>query len=147
MTLTEHELKSGRSIAGEDLFNSLAHFVVLHHQVERERAELIADQAVAFVVTASTATVAMMPSDDVDMGLHALILHTKDYAELCQKYAGRFLHHNPRPGAKGRDPQIVAGSARAMKAAGFRVFDDLWMFNGENLAQCDSDCGRPYGQA
>jgi hypothetical protein len=34
-----------------------------------------------------------------------------------------------------------------MKTAGFMVFDDLWTVDGANLAQCDSDCGRPYGQA
>lgn len=33
-----------------------------------------------------------------------------------------------------------------MKAAGFHVFDELWTVNGENAAQCDSDCGRPYGE-
>ena len=89
----------------------------------------------------------MVPSDDVDLGLHALILHTKEYAALCEQHAGRFLHHNPKPGGGGRDPEMVAASARAMKAAGFRVHDDLWTHNGENLAQCDSDCGRPYGTA
>lgn len=147
MTVTDHELKTGRALAGETLFDSLAQFLVVQEHIARPRAEMIADQAMAFVVTAATATVPMMPSDEVDLGLHALILHTKAYAEICQTYAGRFLHHNPAPGAGGRDPEMVAGSARAMKAAGFRVLDDLWTFNGENLAQCDSDCGRPYGQA
>jgi hypothetical protein len=89
----------------------------------------------------------MVPSDDVDLGLHALILHTKEYTELCDRYAGRFLHHNPKPGGGARDPEQVAASARAMKAAGFMVFDDLWTVDGTNLAQCDADCGRPYGQA
>ncbi len=42
---------------------------------------------------------------------------------------------------------MVAASAQAMKAAGFMVFDDLWTVDGTNLAQCDADCGRPYGQA
>ncbi|MFZ3592569.1 hypothetical protein [Streptomyces sp. BH104] len=41
-------------------------------------------------------------------------------------------------------PQVAA-SARAMKATGFRVFDELWTVNGENLVQCDSDDGRDYG--
>ena len=88
----------------------------------------------------------MVPSDDVDLGLHALILHTKEYATLCDQYAGRFLHHNPMPGGGPRDPKKVGASAHAMKAAGFMVFDDLWTVDGTNLAQCDSDCGRPYGQ-
>ncbi|MFF6803527.1 glycine-rich domain-containing protein [Streptomyces sp. NPDC012616] len=146
MTATSKLQKTGRVVAGEELFGSLTHFVVTHNGQSPERAERIADQALAFVVTAASATVAMVPSDDVDLGLHALILHTKDYAELCERYAGRFLHHNPKPGAGGRDPEMVSASVRAMKAAGFVVFDDLWTMNGENLAQCDSDCGRPYGQ-
>ncbi|WP_282702781.1 hypothetical protein [Streptomyces sp. CC219B] len=144
MTATANDQKTGRAVAGEELFESLTHFVVVHNGQSPER---IADQAVAFLVTAATATVPMVPSDDVDLGLHALILHTKEYAELCEQYAGRFLHHNPKPGGGGRDPEMVAASVRAMKAAEFMVFDDLWTVDGSNLAQCDSDCGRPYGQA
>ncbi|WP_405686187.1 glycine-rich domain-containing protein [Streptomyces sp. NBC_00057] len=147
MTATVNDQRTGREVVGEELFESLAHFVAVHNGQTPERAERIADQAVAFLVTVATATVPMVPSDDVDMGLHALILHTKEYAELCEKHAGRFLHHNPRPGGGPRDPKLVAASAQAMKASGFVVFDDLWTVDGENLAQCDSDCGRPYGQA
>ncbi|MGX5188702.1 hypothetical protein ACWKT5_39875 [Streptomyces avermitilis] len=147
MTATANDQKTGRAVAGEELFESLARFVVIHNGQSPERAERIADQAVAFLVTAATATVTMVPSDDIDFGLHALILHTKEYAGLCEQYAGRFLHHNPMPGGGGRDPEKVAASARAMKAAGFVVLDDLWTVDGTNLAQCDSDCGRPYGQA
>ncbi|WP_405768271.1 hypothetical protein OHU34_24210 [Streptomyces sp. NBC_00080] len=147
MTATASDQKTGRAVAGEELFQSLARFVVVHDGQSPERAERIADQAVAFLVAAATATVPMVPSDDVDLGLHALILHTKEYAELCAQHAGRFLHHNPKPGGGARDPGKVAASARAMKAAGFVVFDDLWTVDGTNLAQCDSDCGRPYGQA
>lgn len=146
MTTTANDQKTGRAAVGEELFESLTHFVVTHNGQSSERAERIADQAVAFLVTAATATVPMVPSDDVDLGLHALILHTKEYAALCGQYAGRFLHHNPKPGGGARDPELVAASARAVKAAGFMVFDDLWTVNAVNLAQCDSDCGRPYGQ-
>jgi hypothetical protein len=95
MTATANDQRTGRAVAGEELFDSLTHFVVTHNGQPRERAERIADQAVAFVVTAATATVPMVPSDDVDLGLHALILHTKEYADLCERFAGRFLHHNP----------------------------------------------------
>ncbi|MFG2955756.1 glycine-rich domain-containing protein [Streptomyces sp. NPDC048291] len=146
MTATVNDLKTGRAVAGEELFESLAHFVVVHNGQSPERAARIADQAVAFLVTAATANVPMVPSDDVDLGLHALILHTREYARLCDRYAGRFLHHNPKPGGGPRDLLMVITAARAMKAAGFKVFDDLWTVDGTNLAQCDSDCGRPYGQ-
>ena len=146
MTATANDQRSGSAVAGEELFESLAHFVVIHNGQSTERAEQIADQAVAFLVTAATATVPMVPSDDVDLGLHALILHTQEYAALCDRYAGRFLHHNPKPGGGPRDLLMVITAARAMKAAGFKVFDDLWTVDGTNLAQCDSDCGRPYGR-
>ncbi|MDW4915552.1 hypothetical protein [Streptomyces californicus] len=147
MTATTNDQRTGRTVAGEELFESLAHFVVVHDGQSPERARRIADQAVAFLVTAATATVSMVPSDDVDLGLHALILHTKEYAALCEQYAGRFLHHNPAPGGGARDPEKVAASAHAMKTAGFMVLDDPWTVDGTNLAQCDADCGRPYGQA
>jgi hypothetical protein len=145
MTAIANDLRTGRSLVSEDLFASLANFVATHDGQPLERAERIADQAVAFLATVSTATVPMVPSDDVDMGLHAFILHTQAYAEFCQTHAGRFLHHNPAPGGGGRDPEMVKASAHAMKATGFMVLDDLWTVNGENAAQCDSDCGRPYG--
>lgn len=75
MTATASDQKTGRVVAGEDLFDSLTHFVVIHNGQSRERAERIADQAVAFPITAATATVPMVPSGNVDLGLHALILH------------------------------------------------------------------------
>lgn len=145
MTALSSDTRTGRSLVGDDLFGSLAHFVATHFGQEAGQAERIADQALAFVATASTATVPMVPSDDVDHGLHAFILHTKDYADFCGAHAGRFLHHNPKPGGR-RTLEAVQASAQAMKAARFMVLDDLWTLNGENAAQCDSDCGRDYGQ-
>ncbi|MFD7539544.1 hypothetical protein [Streptomyces sp. NPDC059819] len=147
MTALAIDLKTGRSLVTTELFDSVAHFVHVHNGQSIERAERIADQAFAFVATAAAATVPMVPSDEVDHGLHAFILHTKAYAEFCDQHAGRFLHHNPAPGTGCRTLEAVTTSAHAMKAAGFMVLDDLWTVNGENAAQCDSDCGRPYGSA
>ncbi|MCF3119713.1 hypothetical protein IPZ68_08315 [Streptomyces arenae] len=145
MTAASLDLKTGRALVRDELFGSVAHFVHLHNGQPMERAEQIADQAFAFVATAASTSVPMMPSDEVDFGLHAFILHTRQYAEFCQVHAGRFLHHNPAPGAGCRTLEAVTASARAMKAAGFMVRDELWTVNGENAAQCDSDCGRDYG--
>ncbi|GAA1883782.1 hypothetical protein GCM10009753_09590 [Streptantibioticus ferralitis] len=145
MTATAIDLRSGRSLVSDELFNSIVHFTVVHFGQDPERAERITDQAIAFVATAATATVPMVPSYDVDHGLHAFILHTEEHQEFCQKRAGRMLHHNPRPAGGGRTLEAVQASAHAMKSARFLVFDDLWTVNGESAAQCDSDCGRPYG--
>ncbi len=97
MTATAHDLRTGRGLVSDDLFDSLAHSVVTHFGQTPKSAERITDQALAFVATAATASVPMIPSDDVDHGLHAFVLHTADYAKFCQQHAGRLLHHNPRP--------------------------------------------------
>ncbi|MBW5250890.1 hypothetical protein JGS39_18150 [Streptomyces sp. P01-B04] len=143
MTVVANETKTGRVLAGEELFDSIANFVMQHDGESLERAQRIADQAVAYV---ATATSPMMPSDDVDKGYHAFILHTKAYAEFCNRHGGRFLHHNPAPAPVegGRPLANVRSTAHAMKAAGFMVFDDLWTVDGTNAAQCDSDDGRDY---
>ncbi|WP_329289612.1 hypothetical protein [Streptomyces pseudovenezuelae] len=142
-TLTS--LRTGRALVDEELFESIASMVMHEKGRDREFAMQVADQAIAFVYVAATTTVPMMPSDDVDEGLHAFILHTPDHHAFCEKYAGRFLHHNARPGIP-RTVEGVAASAKAMKAAGFYVFDERWTVDGENAFQCDSDCGRPYGE-
>ncbi|MEU6989215.1 hypothetical protein ABZ953_00935 [Streptomyces sp. NPDC046465] len=146
MTATTTPLKTGRALVSEELFASIAHFVRLQFKHPQGQAEAITDQALAFVATAAMASNGMMPSDDVDDGLHAFILHTQAYAEFCQTFAGRFLHHSPEPGPGRRTIEKVTASALAVKGAGFRVLDNVWSVNGENAAQCDADCGRPYGQ-
>ena len=41
----------------------------------------------------------IIPSLEIDEVWHAHILYTKDYAEFCQQFFGRFLHHVPqKPG-------------------------------------------------
>ncbi|MGW1814862.1 glycine-rich domain-containing protein [Streptomyces sp. NPDC002125] len=143
MTAVASETKTGRSLVSESLFGSLTNFVMQHDGETLERAERIVDQAIAYV---ATATVTLMPSDDVDKGYHAFILHTKAYAEFCDRQAGRFLHHNPASGPVqgGRPLERVSLTTHTMKAAGFMVFDDLWTVDGTNAAQCDSDDGRDY---
>ncbi|XMN06980.1 hypothetical protein ACK8N7_13465 [Streptomyces griseobrunneus] len=144
MTATETELRTGRSLVEPELFSSIVDFTVMHFGHDQGKAEHATDQALAFVATVATATVKMVPSDDVDSALHAFILHTRAYREFCETYAGRFLEHNPRPGTGGRVLGEVQATAHAMKAAGFMVLDDLWTVNGANAAQCDSDDGRDY---
>ncbi|MFJ9429617.1 hypothetical protein ACIRQY_08120 [Streptomyces sp. NPDC101490] len=144
MTAVANGLKTGRSLVSADLFDSIAEFTVMHFGYDLEKAERATDQALAFLATVGTATVKMVPSDDVDGALHSFILHTADYREFCETYAGRFLEHNPRPGGGGRVLEEVQATAHAIKAGGFTVTDELWTVNGENAAQCDADCGRDY---
>ncbi|NEB19961.1 glycine-rich domain-containing protein [Streptomyces coelicoflavus] len=143
MSATQVALRTGRELIDEELFDSIVKMVMHEKGRDREFAEQVTDQAVAFVYVAATSTVPMVPSDDVDEGLHAFILHTPDHHAFCQKHAGRFMHHNVRPGVP-RTVEDVTRSAQAMKAAGFQVIDGRWSV-GDTEFQCDSDCGRPYG--
>ncbi|MER6517217.1 hypothetical protein ACFWHQ_17690 [Streptomyces sp. NPDC060334] len=144
MTAVANDLKTGRSLVSVALFDSIAEFTVTHFGYAPTEAEQATDQALAFLATVGTATVKMVPSDDVDGALHSFILHTVDYREFCETYAGRFLEHNPRPGGGGRVQAEVQATAHAIKANGFMVLDSLWTVNGANAALCDSDCGRDY---
>ncbi|MFF3210572.1 hypothetical protein ACFYYB_07900 [Streptomyces sp. NPDC002886] len=145
MTAVANDLRTGRSLVEPELFDSITQFVLDHFgETERDRAERITDQAIAFLATVGTATVKMVPSDDVDKGVHAFTLHTRDIDAFAEIHAGGRLHHNPRPGGGPRTLEDVQGTAHAMKSAGFMVMDDVWTVNGENAAQCDSDCGRDY---
>ncbi|KPI12019.1 hypothetical protein OK074_2640 [Actinobacteria bacterium OK074] len=144
MTATANDLRTGRALVDSELFDSIAEFTVTHFGYDLAKAEHATDQALAFLAVVGTATVKMVPSDDVDGALHSFILHTADYREFCERYTGRFLEHNPRPGGGGRVLEEVRATAHAIKAEGFVVMDELWTVNGENAAQCDSDCGRDY---
>lgn len=37
----------------------------------------------------------LTPSPRVDLAWHEIILCTREYAALCQRYFGRFMHHDP----------------------------------------------------
>ncbi|RMI26770.1 hypothetical protein EBN88_29775 [Streptomyces triticirhizae] len=51
------------------------------------------------------------PSNVVDEGWHALILHTNLYERLCRRL-GRFVHHWPERPAAGRMRRALLGRRR-----------------------------------
>ncbi|WP_259316710.1 hypothetical protein [Kitasatospora xanthocidica] len=104
-------------------------------------AQRIVREAVAFVVTgALRPTQAMAPSRIVDEGWHALVLHTKVYAELCGRF-GRFVHHSPGFDPDNFDPDILERTQEAIKAAGFDVDEELWRAPGdEDLVSVAANC-------
>ncbi len=46
-------------------------------------------------------------SDAVDPFWHAHILHTRQYADFCNRLAGRYLHHEPLDHGKSADVDFV----------------------------------------
>ncbi len=122
--LFEHT--SARSLISPPLFARLVRRVVADDGVTPELAERIVDQALAFLgACAREHTEPLSPSEVVDLGWHAFLLHTRDYADFCDRIAGRFLHHVPtdedNPTATGTAAQTIARTVAAIDAAGFNV--------------------------
>lgn len=120
-----------------ELHQKLVRRVEKDHHIDRDLASRIVDQALAFLGTCAVhAGKPLAPSGLVDHGWHAFILHTRDYAEFCDRVAGRFLHHVP---TDPDDSSDGAGSLEytvdAIVAAGFRVDRELWSLG----AKCNND--------
>lgn len=89
----------------------------------------IVDEALKFLAAAAGNTgkgKALRPSRVVDMGWHALILHTELYMTLCHKL-GRYIHHRPEgPETLRRDATTLDDTTEAIRAAGYAPNEYLW---------------------
>jgi hypothetical protein len=77
----------------------------------------------------------------VDKAWHALILHTRAYARLCQQLRGPggFIHHEPNDVAIAHvDTAAVPRTVKLMRAAGYRPDRRLW----PPSAKCSHSCGQ-----
>ncbi len=92
----------------------------------RELANRITEEGIKFVVAAGRfPDVPMAPSRVVDEGWHALILHTRLYAALCERH-GVYVHHAPGYDPTHYDPPILDRTREMIEAAGFEVDVELW---------------------
>jgi hypothetical protein len=119
------------------MFDRLVARVMTDNDDDQPTAARITEQALAFLVAcAANPGAGLAPSPDVDKGWHAFILHTADYAEFCDRVAGRFIHHLPdEPGEEDSGAGIPATVA-VMRALGLSVDADLW----GTAVECTSDC-------
>lgn len=128
-TTTRPELKpSARHLLSPEGFADVVHLVMRDNEgVEQPLAERLVDEALKFVATAaSTPGSGLRPSKLVDMGWHALILHTSLYAKLCAA-RGRFVHHIPEgPETQRRDDVTLDATVAAIRGAGFEPDEYLW---------------------
>ncbi|GGP36773.1 glycine-rich domain-containing protein [Saccharothrix coeruleofusca] len=118
-----------------------------HAGMTGDEATRIVDATTAFLkVCADNPNGHFRPSRRVDLGWHQFILNTTDYAEFCERVAGRFLHHVPEEftpprAAKSDTARMLAPTVNAMRAAGFTVDPDLWVLTASgSCTQCHSGC-------
>ncbi|WP_258177320.1 glycine-rich domain-containing protein [Streptomyces solincola] len=102
--------------------------------MDRDTADRVVTEALKFVVTAAKfPTVDIAPSNAVDEGWHALVLHTRLYEKLCEGL-GHFVHHFPeRPDTGRDDPHVLTRTVATIEQAGLNVDADLWMEPNRSL--------------
>lgn len=119
--------QTGRDLIDPALFDRLCRRIVLDYECDERRAARILDQALAFLAACASARKPLAPSPEVDLGWHTFLLYTREYADFCDRVAGRFIHHRPDddPTAPvGAEPPAV--TAGAIGALGFEVDLELW---------------------
>lgn len=124
MTALATELVQGRTVVPHNLFFRLVTFLMQEEGMDRDRAERVMDQGLAFVETLGRTGACLSPSKDVDPAWHAFLLHSKQYAEWCTERFGRVIHHDPAS-RKVNKGMMVDVTAR-IEAQGFIVDQSLW---------------------
>lgn len=130
-----------RELIDPGLFGTLTKRVTAEAGVDQGTAEAIVEQALAFLVAcARNPGDHLVPSELVDVGWHAFLLHTREYAEFCARVAGRFIHHRPAdPGQAQPHLEAIGATIAAMRAAGLPVDPALWVPRAE-CSQCYQGC-------
>lgn len=113
-----------------ELFDRIANRIARHHDLDREQAGRALDQALVFVVVAGqTPDENLSVSPHVDIAWDTFILYTSDYTAFCERYVGRYVHHEPNDNPHGVDdrPRLTPReTAQRISRAGYWVEWDLW---------------------
>lgn len=127
----------------------VARIAAEHPELPEGMPDRIMGQTVAFLETCATAAGPIGPSELVDIGWHTFILYTREYAEFCDRIAGRYIHHVPDDNPTGDEwptvPQTttatLAATVAAMRRAGCIVDPELWGMTGATeCTQCHAGC-------
>lgn len=114
-----------------------------HPGIDEATARRIVGQTAAFIAASGQQPgQSLAPSELVDYGWHAFILHTVDYAAFCERVVGRFVHHVPTD----EDEHLPGGpqatherTLAAIRSAGYAVDDELWP-DMADCHQCHQGC-------
>ncbi|XVV05368.1 glycine-rich domain-containing protein [Actinosynnema sp. CA-248983] len=147
MTLSPLSAAPGYGLISVEVHGRLVRQLIKAHAgMTGDEAVRIVNATVAFLkVCADNPEGHFRPSQRVDLGWHQFILNTVDYAEFCQRVAGRFLHHVPEeftpPRATSADTaKMLAPTVEALRSAGFEVDPTLWATGSGDCTQCHAGC-------
>lgn len=134
MTTIVHRPARPRELIRPVLFRRLSRTVQEREDIDSVTADRVVEQALSFLsACALNPNARLAPSRLVDAGWHAFLLHTADYAEFCQRIAGRFIHHLPTP-SSGDGGAAIRTTMATMDSAGLPVDEALW----PAAADCDN---------
>ncbi len=140
MTAVIAEPVTGRSLVSAELFDKLASRIAVEEGFDRPFAERIMEQTLAFLkACADNPGLGLSPSRWVDIGWHAFVLHTRDYADFCAQVAGRFVHHEPTDDEDGDPGDALAPTLAAIEASGYTLDAELWPVAAK-CSQCHAGC-------
>ena len=132
------------TLVDPEVANRLAHRITADHSgIDAATARRIIGQTAAFIAASGRQPgQSLTPSQLVDYGWHAFVLHTVDYARFCERVAGRFVHHVPTDA----DEELPGGpqaarerTVAAIQAAGYTVDAELWG-SAADCTQCHAGC-------
>ena len=63
--------------------------------LSKAQAEELFEDTKKFVYLCAKHPEVSIPTQALDEGWHNFILFTKDYADFCERFLGRFVHHSP----------------------------------------------------
>ncbi|MEU6851374.1 NUDIX domain-containing protein [Actinacidiphila alni] len=118
MTTSAPARLDARTLVPEALFLRLTNRIAKDQGIDQPQAELIMTDALAFLAACGANPGApLSPSESVDIGWHTFILYTAEYAEFCDRVAGRFIYHGPKccgcPARTGTSPSTCGCSPRS----------------------------------
>lgn len=137
-TTQRTELRDPRSFVSPNVWDREIKLLVRDNPFDTVTAERIFGQAVAYLITAMEKGgqgLGLGCGYLVDMGVHAFILDTRNYADFCSRnFYGRFLHHTPETGRKNYG--TVMRTARVIESNGFAIDWPLWEKDALRCSPC-----------
>ena len=123
--------------------------IAREHQMDMAQAESIFRDTLRFLYLAgATDAKHIAPTKNIDIGWHAFLMYTRDYAQFCEANFGKFIHHAPR--RRGDAPATVNSLAITFELAR-RVFgpglSDNWAYDirSADCQPCVSKCSPDTG--
>ncbi|WP_045311809.1 hypothetical protein [Lentzea aerocolonigenes] len=136
-------LRDPRTCVSAEVWDREVRLIMRDHDRDRDMAERIFGQAVAYLVVAGeNPDIPMGPTPIVDEGVHSFTLDTPNYFQFCdENNDGRYIHHIPHLTGEGQDgPLVLNGTIRAIRRAGFAVDAELWNAPSVDCNQCYAGC-------